>query len=125
MAGTLASVVYLIVPMLGLARGMDESYAILLGVTSAAIVSYTAHVRYTFKVESNLRTLIKYLMLLISNYLFFVWMTTNVSKVYEDPYFQIFLAGMLSIGVSFILNSLFVFRTINLVGRLERWKYGS
>lgn len=117
--GTLASIVYITVPILALAGGIDQHHAIWLGLAGAAIISYTAHVRYTFKVEDSVGTLIKYLVLLTINYLFFSWMVDIISKTHENKYLQIFFAGILSVGVSFILGSLLVFRKINFSRSVE------
>ena len=123
--GTIASIVYITVPMLALSGGIDKHHAIWLGLAGAAIISYTAHLRYTFRVEDSVGTLIKYLVLLTINYLFFSWMVDIISKIHEDKYLQIFFAGILSIGVSFILSSLLVFRKINFSRSIEGKKYGT
>ena len=100
--------------MVGVAGGMDHRHAIWLGLAGAAVISYSGHVRYTFKVEDNVRTFLKYLVLLIINYFIFSWMIDIISKVHGNTYLQIFLAGSLSIGASFIISSIFVFRKIHL-----------
>ena len=117
--GILASTVYLIFPMLAIASGMSKHHAILLGLTMATIISYLSHLHYTFKVQNNVGILIKYLAVLAFNYLLFSWLVDMISKRHENTYLQILFAGGLSIGVSFILNSLLVFRKMNFSDSME------
>ena len=84
--GTLASIVFLTVPMMAVAGGMDRRHAIWIGLAGAAVISYSGHVRYTFKVEDNVRIFLKYLVLLIINYFIFSWMIDIISKVHGNTY---------------------------------------
>ena len=108
--GSAASLIYIILPTLALSMGIDKYDAIWFGVAGAAVLSYTAHVRYTYKVKGSVNILVKYLLLLVVNYFFFAGLINIISHVSDSQYLQLLIAGALAISASFVLNALLVFK---------------
>ena len=108
--GLVSSGTYLLISIgLVFSLSLPKYVAIWFGLSAGAVVSYLGHTWYTFKLFINRTVLIKYLGILILTYWINAGLISITATITPNQYQQILASGIITIGISYILNSHIVF----------------